>query len=77
MTGKDLILYILKNNLENEPVYNDGKFIGFISVTEAATKLGVGPATILALTRQKRLDYIVVGGKCFIVDNDEVNLAKI
>ena len=28
MTGRDLIIYILTNNLENEFVFKDGKFIG-------------------------------------------------
>ena len=34
MTGRDLIVYILSNNLENEEVFKDGKFIGFIPAQE-------------------------------------------
>lgn len=30
MTGKDLILYILQNNLENEVVIKDGVFVWFM-----------------------------------------------
>lgn len=77
MKGRDLILYILKNNLEDAPVYKDGTFIGFMPVSDAAVKLGVGSATVLALAKQDKLDYIVVGGKHFISDMDEVSLAKI
>lgn len=72
VTGKDLILYILKNDLENEPVCKDGKFIGFITVPEAAAKMEVGPATILALIGQDRLDYISIGGKHYISDMQEI-----
>ena len=38
MTGRDLIIYILENNLENEPVYKDGRLLGFLTVTEAAVE---------------------------------------
>lgn len=73
MTGRELILYILKNNLEDEPVFKDGTFIGFIPVNEAAAKMGVGSATILALAGQDKLDHIVVGGKHYI---SGINLIK-
>jgi hypothetical protein len=66
MTGRDLILYILQNNLEDEPVYKDGTFIGFVPVHEAAAKIGVGSATIFALVGQDKLDYISVGGIHYI-----------
>lgn len=46
MTGRDLIIYILANGLEDEEVFQDGKFIGFVTAGEAAAKLGVGVATI-------------------------------
>lgn len=48
MTGKELILYILQNDLENTTVFEDGFFIGFMSEEEAAVKFGVGIATIRA-----------------------------
>ena len=48
MTGRDLIIYILKNGLEDKPVFEDGKFIGFVTTEEAAVKKQVGQATILA-----------------------------
>lgn len=48
MTGKELIMYILQNNLENEVVIKDGNFVWFMSDEEAAIKFGVGVATIKA-----------------------------
>lgn len=56
MTGKDLIIYILKNNLENEPVFKDGKFIGYITDNEAAVKLNVGVSTVRALVEMGRIE---------------------
>ena len=40
MTGKELILYILQNNLENEVVIKDGIFIWLMNEEEAAAKFG-------------------------------------
>lgn len=48
MTGKELILYILQNNLEDTVVLKDGIFIGFMTESEAAVKFGVGIETIRA-----------------------------
>lgn len=56
MTGRDLIIYILANNLENAPVFKDGKFIGFLTVDEAAERMHVGNATIRALVELGKLD---------------------
>ena len=46
MTGKELILYILQNDLENEVVIKDGTFVWLMNEEEAAVKFGVGIATI-------------------------------
>lgn len=72
MKGKDLIIYILENGLENEPVYKDGSFIGFLSVDAAAVKIGAGQFTVHALASMGKLDYIVIGTQMLIVDNDKL-----
>lgn len=66
MTGRDLILYILSNNLENEPVFKDGKFIGFITAGEAAERMNVGVATIYVWVSQKRITGVIVNNTLFI-----------
>ena len=48
MTGRELIIYILSNNLENEEVIKDGVFVGLISEDQVAAKFGVGAATVWA-----------------------------
>ena len=48
MTGRELIIYILQNNLEEELVFEDGKFIGMMTVDEVATLYNVGNATVKA-----------------------------
>ena len=55
MTGRDLIIYILANGLEDEPVFKNGKFIGFVTPTDIAVKSGVGTATVYAWMHQGRI----------------------
>lgn len=45
MTGKELIRYTIDNDLDQEQVFQNGKFIGFITREEAAQKFHVGVAT--------------------------------
>lgn len=74
MTGRDLILYILKNNLENEPVFKDGKFIGFLTVEEAAARFDIGVAAILAWIKLDLIPAFAINGVFYIPANIELNL---
>lgn len=66
MTGRDLIVYILTNGLEDKPVFEDGKFVGFLTVGEAAVKFGTGNATIQTYYLMGMLDGFVIGGELYI-----------
>lgn len=72
MTGRDLIVYILQNNLENEPVFKDGKFIGFMSEGEAAEKFDVGVATIRLWFGFGWLNGIKLYDEIYILRNAEI-----
>ena len=49
MTGRELIIYILSNKLEDKPVIDkDGKILGYVSDTDLAKKMNCGVATIQA-----------------------------
>lgn len=58
VTGRDLIVYILQHNLEDEPVFKDGKFIGFMTVGEAAEMMMVGTATVRTWAELGMIDAI-------------------
>lgn len=60
MTGRDLILYILQNGLEDEPVFKNGQFIGFVTPTEVAANSHVGLATVHAWMYQGRIPSVGV-----------------
>lgn len=69
MTGKDLIIYILENNLENEQVFKDGELLGFMSVELAALKFGVGTTTIKVWADLNIIPYIKIGDTIYIPAN--------
>lgn len=71
MTGRELIIYIMENGLENEQIYQGGRFLGFMTAIEAAIKFDVGLATVSAWVRQGMLDGLIIGGEFFIPANAE------
>lgn len=73
MTGRDLIIYILQNKLEDEPVFKDGKFIGFVTEDEAAEKMGVGTSSIRALVNLERMDGIRINDTILIPEMEVTN----
>ena len=76
MTGRDLIIYILQNGLEDEPVVENGKIIGFLTIAEAAQKMGVGTATILTYVRLGKIENVEIGSTIYIPANFDLKLAK-
>lgn len=69
MTGRDLIIYILQNNLEDEPVFKDSRFLGFMTINEAAMKFEVGSATIKLWIDLKIIPGIKIGEELYIPFN--------
>ena len=67
MTGKDLIIYILQNNLENENVIKNGVFLWFMTAEEAAVEFGVGVATIKAWYEVGLLPGVKIGDSIFFL----------
>ena len=69
MTGKELILYILQNNLENEVVIKDGVFVWLMNEEEAAVKFGVGISTIKAWHACGMLSGIKINDHLYFLRN--------
>ena len=65
MTGRDLIIYILENNLENEII------IDLMTVEEAALKYNVGPATIEIWHKLDMISGIKMGDELYILKKEE------
>lgn len=73
MTGRDLILYILLNKLEDEFIFKDGKSAFFITDVEAAERYDMGVATIRAWVQMGRLPGVWLGDKLYILKDAEVS----
>ena len=69
MTGRDLIIYILQNNLEDEVVIQDGIFVWLMSEEEAAVKFEVGVAQIKAWYICGMLDGTKIGDRLYFLRN--------
>lgn len=66
MTGKELIYYILENDLLNENVVQDGVPIFLMPLDEAAAKFDVGPSTIEAWAVCKNIEFEIFDGRLYI-----------
>ena len=65
MTGKELIIYILLNNLENEMIFKNGKFLDFLTEEEVAAKFDVGVATVRVWCALDKVKGITIGDSIF------------
>lgn len=67
MTGKELILYILQNNLEDTVVLEDGFFVGFMTEEETAAKFEVGVATIRYWHHCGKINGLEIGDSLYFL----------
>ena len=71
MTGRELIMFILRNNLEDEIVIENNIFFGLMTEKEASIKFGVGEATIKAWYELGILCGVEIGNSIFIIDKKQ------
>lgn len=69
MTGRDLIIYILNNNLEDKPVFDGGNFLGFMTVEQAAIKFNVGVPTVKVWVNFNAIESVKLGDTIYIPSN--------
>lgn len=72
MTGRELIIHILLNGLEDEPVFKNGKLIGFITIGEAAAKKNIGVATIATWISMGLVDCALIGDTLYVPMNFDI-----
>lgn len=68
MTGRELILYILQHRLEDKPIVNDGKLVGFLTEKETAAKMFVGEATVHTWVTMGVMQSVKIGDTILIPD---------
>lgn len=71
MTGKELILYILQNDLENREVFcNTASNSIFITSDQAAVKWGCGNATVKAMIDMEKVNGFIVMGQYYTLASE-------
>lgn len=69
MTGRDLIIYILENRLEDTTILEDGNIPGFMTIGQAAEKWNVGEATVSTWINLRRILAFTLGNETYIPAN--------
>lgn len=69
MTGREVVIYIMSNCLEDEEVIKDGVFVGLISEDEVAVKFGVGVGTVRAWVALGSLSGTWIHDRLYFLDN--------
>ena len=69
VTGRELILYILQNGLEDKPVFENGRLLGFMTAIEAAAKFNVGLATVYIWASHDVIPGARIGEDLYIYAN--------
>lgn len=76
ITGKDLIIYILENNLENAPVFNNGRFLMFSTINETAVRFNTGPTVVKIWVERGDLPYVKIGNEIYIPRNANLTMPR-
>lgn len=72
MTGRELVIYILENGLEEEEIIDkDGNPAGMMTPEEAAEHFDVPIATVMAWLGTGKLVSFFIGGSHYIPKNSE------
>lgn len=72
MTGRELVLYILENGLEDEEIIDSkGKPAGMMTPEQAAEKFEVPVATVMAWLGTGKITSFLIGDTHYISENAE------
>lgn len=69
MTGRDIMMFILENHLEDVDLLNAEEIPNFVTVEKAAVNFGVGTAVVQAWLDKGMLDYVLIANRVFIPEN--------
>lgn len=67
-TGRDLIIYILQNNLEDKPIATENSLLGFINIAEYAARNNMGISTAVAMFHLGKIPGFMIGSSIFVYE---------
>ena len=68
-TGREIIIYILENGLENEEIFKDGILVGCLTIEETAIKFNVGIATVKTWVHENMIKSFFINGNIVVPAN--------
>lgn len=71
MTGRELIIYIMQNGLEDKEVFANDTFLDLMTVKDAAAKFEVGTFTIHIWYLRGYIHGVSIGDSVYIFKNAE------
>ena len=71
MTGRELIIYIMQNGLEDKEIFANDTFLDLMTMNEAAAKFKVGIYTIRSWYLQGYIHGVSIGDSVYIFKNTE------
>lgn len=77
MTGRDLVLYILQNKLEDKPINDIWCLKSFLTANDAAARYNVGEETIKVWFATGALSGIQIGKSIYIAPIDNESIKKL
>lgn len=69
MTGRELIIFVMENHLEDVTIFDGDMLPGLMTLEEAAVKLEIGRNTLKALFEMEKLPGAVIDEKIYIPEN--------
>jgi len=76
MTGKDLVLFILNNDLLDEQIEDIKLNDSFLTIKEAAIKLGIGYNSLSDMIKLGLVDHIDIDGETYVHKNIDLTKLK-
>ena len=69
MTGRELIIFVMENHLEDVTIFDGNMLPGLMTLEEAAVKWHSGRNTVEALFEMGKLPGVVIDEKIYIHEN--------
>lgn len=76
MTGRELIIFILENNLEDVSIFDGDMLPGLMTLDEAAVKWHSGRNTLKALFEMGKIPGVIIDEKIYIHKSVENPFSK-
>lgn len=76
ITGRDLIIYILNNNLEDKPIFQNGTFMGYWTIEYYAQEMTVGVETVKAWINMGAIKGAIPIGGTYLIPKQELHVKE-